>query len=370
MEDRTPRAVSEISCPIAYACSDRGAGAIVNVQVGFIEDTEMGLEHAPPQTRTAEEVIRTMKRTGIFLLLAMLLSGGITIAEEAVVAVVNGTPITANMLEEAIDRLIPRATFHGSVTEEQRAEYRDQALEDVIAFRLQYQDAVARGLKPDRRQIKERLQQVRDSFASVKEYKEWMKGAGVSEAGIKAKLEEVVLVQMVTDVVVNGPSVMNDEALKQYYEQNKEKFRQPETLRLRIISSKSEEKARQALSRIRDGEDFGNVAVRISEDMYRIKGGDIGFIHRGRIYPSLEDAAYKMKAGDTSELIWTEGSWFIVKVEERIPEHVVSFDEAKGKLKRELERKRAQELMSAWMESLKNKAKIEIKLTSSQTATN
>jgi parvulin-like peptidyl-prolyl isomerase len=313
--------------------------------------------------------IRRWKQGMVVVLLAMSLTAAAVIAAETVVAVVNGAPITAGMLDEAIDRLVPRATYHGNVSEERRAEYRDQALEDVITMELQYQDAVARGMKADRKEVSARMQQVRDSFPSSKEYKQWLKGTSLTERALEEKIERVVLVQTAVDAVVNKPSVMSNEALLQYYQQNTEKFRQPESLRLRIVSTKSEAKAREALDRIRAGEDFGNVAARMSEDMYRIKGGDIGFIHRGRIYPALEDAAFKLKTGEVSELIWTEGNWFIVKVEERLPEHLISFDDAKVKLKSALERKRAGQLMSDWIESLKKKATIEIRLNSATSST-
>ena len=99
----------------------------------------------------------------------------------------------------------------------------------------------------------------------------------------------------------------------------------------------------------------------MSEDDFRIKGGDIGYIHRGRIYPALEEAAFKLKPGEVSGLIWTEGTWFVVKVEERKPEQVVPFEQAKDRLRAELEKKRASELMEAWVSGLRGKAKIEIR---------
>jgi len=68
--------------------------------------------------------------------------------------------------------------------------------------------------------------------------------------------------------------------LREYYDRNAGAFTKPETARLRIISARDEKKAKDALALVKAGEDFGSIAARMSEDSYRIKGGDIGFIHR------------------------------------------------------------------------------------------
>ena len=48
----------------------------------------------------------------------------------------------------------------------------------------------------------------------------------------------------------------------------------------------------------------------MSEDNYRIKGGDIGYIHRGRVVQEIEDVAFKLKKGEMSDLI--KGNGYLV----------------------------------------------------------
>jgi peptidyl-prolyl cis-trans isomerase C len=287
---------------------------------------------------------------------------------ETSVAVVNGSSITERELESAVDSLIPRATFHGRVSDETRAEYREKALSDLIDFELEYQDAVARGVKPDQKAVDQEMERIRDSFPSSREYKEWLSQTSLTERLVRSKIERKLLVQSVIKAVVIDPSRVTDEAARTYYEQNTAKFRQPESARVRVISTKNEEKAKNVLDLLKKGEDFGNVAARMSEDNYRIKGGDIGEIHRGRIYPKLEEAVFSLKPGESSDLIWTEGMWFIVKVEARRPERQLILDEISEKLKQDLEKRNRTERFEEWLESLKSRAKIEIKLSSSQSS--
>lgn len=280
--------------------------------------------------------------------------------EELGVAKVNGVVISVKDVEEVVARLIPRASFHGGISDEKRNELRKKAVDDLISRELQYQDALARGLKPDTKLINERMALIRKKFASRKDYKKALKDAGITESELRKRAARAVLIEKNIRKTTAEPARMSDEALRDYYDKNIAKFRKPESVRLRIISSKDEKKARRALSELKAGKDFGSVAARMSEDNYRIKGGDIGYIHRGRIQPELEDAAFNLAAGEISGIIKSDGTWFIVKVEDRQLEYQLSFEESSGKLKKELESKRAAELMEKWMAKLRASAKIEI----------
>jgi len=281
-------------------------------------------------------------------------------AGDSVVARVNGVDISSRALEVAVNALIPRSTYHGSISEEKRNEFRKKALEDLIAKELQYQDAVARGMKPAKKQVKARMKEIRKRFKSKKAYTAAMKQAGITQDELRESVAREVLIQQAIEETVTEQAQMTDTALREYYQNNTAKFRQPESVRLRMISTKNQEKAQRILAQVKEGKDFANLAARESEDNYRIKGGDIGYIHKGRVFPELEDAAFVLKPGETSGLVKAQGTWFIIKVEDKRPEHQLSFNEARDKLKKELEDKRAAELMEKWISDLRAKAKIEI----------
>lgn len=299
-----------------------------------------------------------MKTAAIGVLLLSLAL--VVYAVDAVVAKVNGIAITAGDLEAAVDRLIPRSAYHGSVSEEKRDEFREKALENLIDAELQYQDAVARGMKPDKGRVSEGMERIRDRFDSKREYKKALERAGITEKRLRGRVEREALIAMVIERVTIEPSRKTDDELKRYYESNLDKFRQPETVKLGLISMESEAKAKEALALVKGGEDFGAVAARMSEDSYRVKGGDIGHIHRGRVLKEIEDVAFSLKSGEMSDLIKAGNTWFIIRVGDRAPERLLSFDDAKDKLKRELEAKGAAELLATWLKDLRQKAKIEI----------
>jgi parvulin-like peptidyl-prolyl isomerase len=301
-----------------------------------------------------------MNRTvRILTVMAVLTWAGVASPAERVVARVNGAPIMESQVEEAVNQMIPRASFHGSLTEERLAAFRERALEGLISYELQYQYAVSAGMKPDRKAVRARLDQVRDSFPSRGEYKDWLKRIGRTEEQLRTIIEKENLVAAARRDVVEGPAALSERQVRDYYEKNAEKFREPQSVRLRIISTKDRQKAEDALAKIAAGGDFGDIAARISEDNYRIKGGDIGYVHRGRIYPELEDAADKLEVGAVSGLLHAEGRWFILKVEDRKQARVVPYENARDKLKKDLESNKRSELSEAWLAELRGKAEIE-----------
>ncbi len=281
-------------------------------------------------------------------------------ADESIVARVNGVAIRSTELEQAIDRLLPRVSFHGGVSEEKRAAVRQKALDELISRELRYQDAVAKGIKLDKNMVNERLTAIRGQFNGKSEYEKALKRAGMTEDQLRVVVEKEVLVSQLTQKMTVEPSRVSDQALKEYYDKNRSKFRIPERMRLRVISMKEESKAKEAFQKIKDGEDFANVAAQMSEDQYSILGGDTGFIHKGRMVPEVEDFAWKLPKGNVGGPFLAGGMWFIIRVEEKVPARELSFEESKDKLRKEMESQRQNELMAKWLDELKAKAKIEI----------
>jgi parvulin-like peptidyl-prolyl isomerase len=78
------------------------------------------------------------------------------------------------------------------------------------------------------------------------------------------------------------------------------------------------------------------------------------------VLQEIEDVAFKLKTGEMSGLIKGGENWFVIRAEDKQPEHQKTFDQIKGKLKKELETKKNQELMARWTDELKAKAKIEM----------
>jgi parvulin-like peptidyl-prolyl isomerase len=302
----------------------------------------------------------------LFTVISILIFAVSLHAEEDVVARVNSSVLTNKDLEIQVDKVISKTTFHKDVPLEKRKRYYSKAIEELIIRELQYQDALKSGMKPDKAKLDAQMEKIKKRF-KAEEFKAKLEKEGITEEKLRTQIEKDMVIQAIIAKKASEASPITEAAIKDYYEKNISKYKQPETVKLRLISTKDEKKANDMLAKLKEGDDFGEIAYSMSEDDYRMKSGDIGYMHRGRLLPEIEDIAFKMKEGEVSDVIKAEDKWFIVKLEDKKPEHQTSFEETKDKLKKELEAKEVQELNEKWIAGLRDKAKIEILLKTDST---
>ena len=121
---------------------------------------------------------------------------------------------------------------------------------------------------------------------------------------------------------------VNDDEIEAYYEYNIGAFTSPKQVKARHIlflveKGASEERERQVrdkakavLALARQGKDFGELAKTYSEGPTKNKGGDLGYFSEGSMVKSFEGAAFKLKAGEISDLVRTPFGYHIIKVED------------------------------------------------------
>ncbi|MBI5025796.1 MAG: peptidyl-prolyl cis-trans isomerase [Nitrospirae bacterium] len=284
-----------------------------------------------------------------------------------VVAEVNGAAITQGELDIATDSLLPSISYHAHVSPEKRKEAEKKALENLINEALFFEEARKQGLKTDKSDVIARLDKIKEKYPSRKAFEEALKKYGISEDDLKEKVKKILLIEKLMEKEVRVS--LTDKDIEDYYNKNIGKFMEPETVSLKYIfvkinpadpdsRKKAKAKAREALSKLKSGEDFSKVAWSYSEDMSRVKGGEVGFIHKGRLAPEVEKVAFSMKTGQISGLIENEQGYHIVKVEDRRPSRQIPLDEIKNKLKKELTESYQAKKMEELLKRLKASATI------------
>ena len=75
--------------------------------------------------------------------------------------------------------------------------------------------------------------------------------------------------------------------------------------------------------RILRGEKIGALARLYSDDPGSAsKGGDLGFVERGTLYPEFEAAAFNLKSGEVSQIVKTQAGYHIIQMIERRGESI------------------------------------------------
>ena len=134
--------------------------------------------------------------------------------------------------------------------------------------------------------------------------------------------------------------------VKEYYEIGQENYIEPAQAKLRHIflkPAKTEEenkavkaKAEDILKKIKAGEDFAELAKKYSEAGDASKGGDLDWMLTDSLSPQLSDPISKLKPGETTEVIQTEGGFHILKIEDKKDRRIKPFEEVKDEIAKKI----------------------------------
>jgi parvulin-like peptidyl-prolyl isomerase len=120
-----------------------------------------------------------------------------------------------------------------------------------------------------------------------------------------------------------------EKQLEQYWAANKDKFTEPERVKLSMILLKVDPSSPQAkwdaareegiaiAKRLKGGADFAELARLHSADGSAQKGGDMGYIHRGMLPDPAQAAVDKLKAGETSDAVVLLEGVSVFKLDDR-----------------------------------------------------
>ncbi|HIE29844.1 TPA: peptidyl-prolyl cis-trans isomerase [Candidatus Poribacteria bacterium] len=203
------------------------------------------------------------------------------------------------------------------------------------------------------------------------------------DAEILKKVDEYLhqlMVEKITEIEVDNKIKWTEEELKQYYEEHKEDYIDPEQVRVTCVTVDDEELAQELMSEIKEGKDIAEVAKELSEQRKNIgpgggNNGDTGFFSRNSysVAKDFVEMAFAMKVGEMTDEVFeqdVEGPdgattyYMIFRKEEHKPERQKEFTEedVREDVEREVEKARREKLMNEWVEGLKKKAKLQLYL--------
>jgi len=289
--------------------------------------------------------------------------------ENRVVATVGDVKITEKDIERYMMIILPQRYYHRNLSDEKLKSLRETALNTLIERELLYYEARKKGIKVSEEKIDEIMNQMVKRYRSKENLKKLVAQTGLTLTQFRNELKKRLMIQELIKKYVQVN--LTDKDLKKYYEENKYKFKEPKALKLRYIFIKidpshpksrqiARERAEKAYEEIKAGKDFGDVAARYSDDLSRIKGGDVGYVHKGRFSKEIESQIYRLKIGEVSPILETEMGFHIIKVEGERPERLVPFKEIKNKLKRELTERMQKENLQKLLEDAKKDLKVVI----------
>ncbi len=263
----------------------------------------------------------------------LLLAGSLTAAAQEtappqkIVATINGEVITQIRLD----------TLYMSMQPQMRAQYEKAGgkvayLDNYIAKRLMIQEAIKSGF---------------DQKPAV-------------QSAMEAARESALFDSYVRDYV--GSQLVSENEIAKFYEENKADFATPEQVKVRhivsSISGKTKEQAMEKIQKVAAGlhayrkegprillSRFSEAARQSSEDGVASAGGDLGWVARGVLDPSFEEAAFTMDAGVMSGIIETSFGYHLIFVEEKQTAGAKPLDEVRHEIREYLLSQRSADVL-------------------------
>ena len=238
-----------------------------------------------------------------------------------------------------------------------REDVRKQALVQSVVESVIVPTSVATrldGLLREQREIRELrfnaeqfLSKVSVTDAQVAEFYE--KNRSMFETPESARVEYLVL----SPETIAGAGSVADADVRAYYEQNKGRYGTDEQRRASHILITAEgsdkatarKKADDLLAQVRARPaDFEKLAREQSKDSgSAAQGGDLGFFGKGMMVKPFEEAAFRLKPGDVSDVVESDFGFHIIKLTEVKPAEVKPFDQVRGDIERDLKTQQARQ---------------------------
>lgn len=266
--------------------------------------------------------------------------------------------VTRRALDEAVQARLNAEYFH-AIRPEKRKGIETEELRRLLRRELDLLGGLDRGIslplaraEAERAAIEKRLGKAvyEESIA----LRRWTRGDHART------LAEGILAAEARNRFVDEASRVEDTEVRAEFEAHRSRYHSAEMRRvshilLRVAPGSGEAKwteveneAKRLLERLASGERFADLATTRSEDMYRIRGGDLGWVHRGRLIGPLETAVWGAAEMELVGPIRSEEGIHVAQVNGQRAARAMTHEEASPAIRAELRGRKLEAAEAAW----------------------
>jgi parvulin-like peptidyl-prolyl isomerase len=280
--------------------------------------------------------------------------------------VVNGEKIEDSAIRQEVERLRPayEGAFADQDPKEREAQLLDWSKENVIERVLIDQEARQSGqaIRPDK--VEAVLAKLKAQYADPQQlYKDFN---APDDEKIKKDVESQMRVEQRLAQLCKDLPKPSQAAIREYYEQNKERYKTGERVRaahiVKYVNWQTDEETAyrqisQAHDELKNGAAFEAVVEKYTD--CADSGGDLGLVARGQMVEEFEDVVFNLGVGQISGVFRSRFGFHIAKVYGREPATVPSLDQVKDQIDDALRERTRSDAIDEFIDGLRSKATIE-----------
>ncbi len=296
---------------------------------------------------------------------------------DRIIAVVNEEAITQSELDFFLKPLYEQYKNQYGQTQlmEVLAEARQKLMSQLIEDRLVFQEAKEQKIAISEEEIEGEMSQFKKRFKTEQELEDGLRKDGLTLNDVRERLQRQAMVRRLQDMEIRSKIVVSPMEIQKYFEDHPAEFSNQESLKIRSITLKKSEEAREkgltderaknkALElrhRILSGEDFGDLAKQYSEDTNAKSEGLSQWVEKGEMIPAIDEIIFNMKIGEISQMIETPMGYHLFRVEKKRAGQAKTLDAARDKIHAKLFQDKARKRFQEWMLELKRHAYISVR---------
>ena len=235
---------------------------------------------------------------------------------DSVVAVVNDDVITRHELDDRVREVVHQLQKQDTPLPPADV-LEKQILERMINDMLLAQYAKETGMRVDDVQLNQAITRIaqQNNFASLAEFRAKLQADGVDFIKFREEIRGEIIATRLREREIESKLVISDGEVDNYLA-NKAKMGNageefhlahilvvvPEQASAEKIQA-ARERAEQALSQLKSGKDFAQVAAGSSDAKDALKGGDLGWLPGDRIPPLFANELQNLKPGQTTAVL-------------------------------------------------------------------
>ncbi len=292
---------------------------------------------------------------------------------EEILVVVDSHIITRRAFQQAVeqDTAALYRQFSGKQLDEKLREAREKTLQGLIdAFILQDKAPEAGIVISDdymRSYVEDMKKQY--NFATDADFEKALKGSvGIGLPDWIKQQKQQMTQQEVLRRDVYSKIAIEDQELRAWYEDHRDEYKMPSRFRIRELvlprgataedQAAAKAKAEEIQKALKGGKSFEELVKEHSASPSKSTGGDLGWIGKGLMRASLEQAALALKPDQVSAPIETDKDIYLIQLIAAEDDVVKPFAEVKPAILQKLQEPKAQNAIQNYLQGLRVRANI------------
>jgi peptidyl-prolyl cis-trans isomerase C len=288
-------------------------------------------------------------------------------AVDDVLVEINGVPYTAAEADAEVEKRLNM--FAGQVPPAQldsiRERMRAQVVDDFVNRTLIQNELEESGIAIEDAEIEEFIAQAREGLPPGFTLEEFLEQRGLSIDEMRRDVGFQLAAKKLLDNRLGDQLVVSEEEVQAFFESEKDRMAQPESVRARHIllsveadaSDEDRDATRQEIESIREellaGASFEDVAAEKSTCPSSSRGGDLGNFARGQMVPPFEEAAFSQEIGVVGDVVETRFGYHLIEVLERTEATEPDIEEAREQIVEVLQNQRRAQAFQDYIQDLR-----------------